>query len=117
MKPKKLEFVDDGDGVMVCQNELGAFAYGFFDPVYECYVGGRKRHETPDLIDAENFLQSENDKAARTLFEPDTLTPKLVAFIRETVETYGKPGGPWNIPSDPGSWLARGQELLKLVED
>lgn len=34
------------------------------------------------------------------------------AFIRKTVDLYGKAGGPWNIPSDPGGWLHEARNLL-----
>lgn len=25
--------------------------------------------------------------------------------LRMAVDAYGKPGGPWNVPSDPGGWI------------
>ena len=31
----------------------------------------------------------------------------LRAIAQETVAKYGRPGGPWNVPSDPGGWLDR----------
>lgn len=33
-------------------------------------------------------------------------------FIRKTVDLYGKPGGPWNDPNDPGGWLHEARSLL-----
>jgi len=33
--------------------------------------------------------------------------------LQEAVDVYGKPGGPWNIPSDPGGWLGRARKALK----
>ena len=39
--------------------------------------------------------------------------PKLAAALQEAVATYGKPGGPWNVPSDPGGWIARAEAALK----
>lgn len=32
--------------------------------------------------------------------------PDLLAALEKAVEHYGKPGGPWNVPSDPGTWIA-----------
>ena len=32
--------------------------------------------------------------------------PDLLAALEKAVERYGKPGGPWNVPSDPGTWIA-----------
>ena len=36
----------------------------------------------------------------------------LEAVLSETVALYGKPGGPWNIPSDPGGWLERARAVI-----
>ena len=36
--------------------------------------------------------------------------------LREAVDAYGKPGGPWNVPSDPGGWLNRATEALAKIE-
>lgn len=38
--------------------------------------------------------------------------PALRAALQEAVDTYGKPGGPWNVPSDPGGWLDRARKAL-----
>lgn len=32
--------------------------------------------------------------------------------LKDAVEVYGRPGGPWNVPSDPGGWLSRAREAL-----
>ena len=45
-----------------------------------------------------------------------TAYPALVAMLRETVALYGKPGGPWNAPSDPGGWISRARELLAKID-
>lgn len=42
--------------------------------------------------------------------------PALVAMLRETVALYGKPGGPWNAPSDPGGWISRARALLAKID-
>lgn len=41
----------------------------------------------------------------------------MVNLLRETVATYGKAGGPWNVPSDPGGWLERNRAMLARVEE
>lgn len=38
---------------------------------------------------------------------------RLRAVLAEAVELYGKPGGPWNVPSDPGGWLFKARAVLK----
>ena len=41
---------------------------------------------------------------------------ELIALLRDTVAAYGKPGGPWNVPSEPGSWIARARDLLAKID-
>ena len=38
--------------------------------------------------------------------------PELYNALEKAVEDYGKPGGPWNDPSEPGTWLAMAQAAL-----
>jgi hypothetical protein len=39
-------------------------------------------------------------------------TLDLLAVVEEAIRLYGKPGGPWNMPSDPGGWIARAQDAV-----
>jgi len=39
--------------------------------------------------------------------------PELYAALERAVELYGQPGGPWNVPSDPGSWIEQARKALK----
>jgi len=36
----------------------------------------------------------------------------MVQVLTEAVELYGKPGGPWNVPGEPGTWIAKAKEAL-----
>ena len=53
-------------------------------------------------------------------FEPDneanarliSAAPDLLDAAIYAVEAYGKPGGPWNVPSDPGGWLDRARAAI-----
>lgn len=38
---------------------------------------------------------------------------RLRAILSDAVALYGRPGGPWNIPSDPGGWLGRARTALE----
>jgi hypothetical protein len=38
--------------------------------------------------------------------------PELYAALEKAVADYGKPGGPWNIPSEPGAWINMAQKAL-----
>lgn len=40
-----------------------------------------------------------------------------LAVIREAVALYGKPGGPWSVPGDPGGWLSRARATLGDLPD
>lgn len=36
--------------------------------------------------------------------------------LSEAVRMYGSDGGPWNVPSHPGSWIAQARAALQEVE-
>ena len=36
----------------------------------------------------------------------------LERALQRAVDLYGKPGGPWNVPTDPGGWLAMARAAL-----
>ena len=36
--------------------------------------------------------------------------------LRLTLELYGKPGGPWNVPGSPGGWLTQVRTALAEIE-
>jgi hypothetical protein len=40
--------------------------------------------------------------------------PELLDQLQSTIEKYGKSGGPWNVPSEPGEWISNARKLLKL---
>ena len=37
---------------------------------------------------------------------------RLREALKRAVDLYGRPGGPWNVPSDPGSWIAEARAAL-----
>lgn len=41
--------------------------------------------------------------------------PDLLEALEYAVNVYGKPGGPWNIPADPGGWLDRARTAIAKV--
>lgn len=65
-------------------------------------------------------LNVENNLLAGSLAVVDVKLAELKAenkrlreALQKAVECYGKPGGPWNVLSEPGSWIARAKEALK----
>ncbi len=42
--------------------------------------------------------------------------PDLLAALGKAVEQYGKGGGPWNVPDDPGGWLGRSRAAIAKVK-
>ena len=65
---------------------------------------------TLDLRDATiRNLENELRKAERSIM-------LLRTALNDAVEKYGKPGGPWNVPSEPGSWIANAKSALKKTK-
>lgn len=39
--------------------------------------------------------------------------PEMYEALADAVEKYGKPGGPWNVPGEPGSWIEKAKAALQ----
>lgn len=39
--------------------------------------------------------------------------PELYQALEKAVNYYGRTGGPWNVPSETGTWLAMAQAALQ----
>lgn len=42
---------------------------------------------------------------------------RLRTALLQAVKMYGQPGGPWNVPSEPGAWLGMAKEALGVVDE
>ena len=40
----------------------------------------------------------------------------MLNHLKETVKLYGKKGGPWNVPSSPGTWISETKKIIKIAE-
>ncbi len=40
----------------------------------------------------------------------------LTGALEKAVADYGKPGGPWNVPGEPGTWLQMARDALEKVK-
>lgn len=38
--------------------------------------------------------------------------PDLLVALEKAVAMYGKPGGPWNVPSEPGTWVSEAKDAI-----
>jgi len=43
-------------------------------------------------------------------------SPRLLSALKSAVQLYGKPGGPWNVPSEPGSWINEAKAAIAEAE-
>lgn len=83
---------------------------GSWSPGNLCVIEWTKLPEPP-------FFAADYRKVAEVYDQADV--PKLAAAkemyeaLAEAVEKYGKPGGPWNVPGEPGSWIAKARAALK----
>lgn len=41
--------------------------------------------------------------------------PRLLSALQQAVEQYGKPGGPWNVPNESGTWIESARAALAAV--
>lgn len=41
---------------------------------------------------------------------------KLTAALQNAVDKYGQPGGPWNVPNEPGTWISEAKHALELAQ-
>lgn len=61
---------------------------------------------------------SKNDKAPELSSCAASVSPtppdvaELVEVLTLAVELYGKEGGPWNVPSDPGGWISKARAVI-----
>ena len=75
-----------------------------------------------DIFDAENMLiLSMSDRQIGTGEPPENArliaaAPDLLAALEKAVENYGEPGGPWNVPSDPGGWLDMARQAIRKAK-
>ena|GEM_PF-3733632 len=46
------------------------------------------------------------------VLEVGTENARLRAALQKAVDLYGKPGGPWNVPDETGTWIAMAKEAL-----
>lgn len=62
---------------------------------------------------------NENPEINNRFMRSEAISPRetyaLISALTEAVALYGKPGGPWNVPSDPGGWMWRAKKALSSI--
>lgn len=58
------------------------------------------------------FCKDRNEASSAWNKRVEPANADLIAALEHAVAKYGKPGGPWNVPSGPGGWLATAQAAL-----
>jgi len=90
----------------------------YYGPNNQGYTGVKAnagRYREVDALGLDGVTAIHQDKAGEfapacwmetKLAHKDEVIADLLAALSHAVDLYGKPGGPWNVPSDPGSWIA-----------
>ena len=63
-------------------------------------------------IHHDNYRKDCRDAASR-IEALEAENRRLREALADAVEKYGKPGGPWNVPSEPGSWITKARAALE----
>lgn len=64
------------------------------------------------LMSPKNTLFTFNRAVLEDATQPDPRVTALVDALQKAVADYGKPGGPWNVPNEPGAWIAMAHDAL-----
>lgn len=78
----------------------------------KCFAYTESFKTQKEAVERWNNRPAEEAKTAR-IAELEAERDRMREALAEAVEKYGKPGGPWNIPGEPGSWIAKAREALK----
>ena len=62
------------------------------------------------MIDYERIAEIGRLKAV--IAAKDAEIARLREALNYAVQKYGNPGGPWNVPSDPGTWISIARAAL-----
>lgn len=84
---------------------------GINDPDY-VYFGDEDRADEEGRVVCECFLRPGRHEMSADV-HLIAAAPEMYEALAEAVELYGKPGGPWNVPGEPGSWIAKATAALK----
>lgn len=58
------------------------------------------------------FVLARTKKRSEEIATLIAAAPDLLGSLERAVSLYGQPGGPWNVPNDPGSWLEQARAAI-----
>jgi len=61
-----------------------------------------------------HIASTNDDKAANARLIASA--PDLLAALEKAVADYGKPGGPWNVPREPGTWIWMAERAIEKAK-
>lgn len=63
---------------------------------------------------AENIRRIAEEAARAKIAKLRESNANLRAALQKAIDAYGKSGGPWNVPSEPGTWITMAREAMKF---
>jgi len=69
--------------------------------------------------DPDNFNESYLSRSNVEIYANAKLiaaAPRMFKALKKAIKDYGKPGGPWNVPNEPGTWIALAQAAIQAAE-
>ena len=70
------------------------------------------------IVDARGIIIRQQWEGTRIIdeIEPNAhliaAAPDMYEALEAAILEYGKPGGPWNVPSSPGSWIEKARAAI-----
>lgn len=67
--------------------------------------------------DCWRFWQAAWNTRNESLERKAKLVPVLLEALEKAVADYGKPGGPWNVPGEPGTWISMARKAIAAAKE
>ena len=94
------------------------------DPYYHCFSVARYDARERKIIEP-IYSRSKDEQVGAMwcdfkrppgFYDQEESNVILLDALKRAVDLYGKEGGPWNVPSQPGSWIVQAKEAIAKVE-
>ena len=87
-------------------------------------VGAWVEHASDDVADIctcdpADFYQGKLSRSNAEIWANARLiaaAPRMFKALKKAIKDYGKPGGPWNVPNEPGTWIAMAEAAIDAAE-